>query len=143
MSAEVTFENNQLSIYILPHPINRRMTFNDTMVTLEHIRDSTRMSSEFYVEAVAFQQVAIEEMERRGFAVTAMRPMKDKRARLRVAARYIKLGVVKFPRTGCEQLLTQLLGFGIERFDDLTDSIVYLILGLIRDNSEIPDIKYI
>ena len=29
----------------------------------------------------------------------------------RVAARYIKNGTVKFPRKGCEQLLTQLLGF--------------------------------
>jgi hypothetical protein len=27
-----------------------------------------------------------------------MHPIKDKRARLRVAARYIKTGVVKFPR---------------------------------------------
>jgi hypothetical protein len=34
----------------------------------------------------------------------------DKRARLRVAARYIKMGIVKFPRHGCEQLLGHLLG---------------------------------
>jgi hypothetical protein len=38
-------------------------------------------------------------MERRAFAVTPIHPIKDKRARLRVAARYIKTGVVKFPRT--------------------------------------------
>jgi hypothetical protein len=44
-------------------------------------------------------------MERRAFAVTPMHPIKDKRARLRVAARYIKMGVVKFPRTGCEHSL--------------------------------------
>jgi 2-keto-3-deoxy-L-rhamnonate aldolase RhmA len=43
----------------------------------------------------------------------AMHPIKDKRARLRVAARYIKNGVVRFPRTGCEQLITQQLGFGL------------------------------
>ena len=35
-------------------------------------------------------------MERRAFAVTPMHPIKDKRARLRVAARYIKNGTVKF-----------------------------------------------
>jgi hypothetical protein len=57
-----------------------------------------------------YQQVAIEEMERRAFSVQAMHPMEDKRARLRVAARYIKLGIVKFPKVGCEQLLTQLVG---------------------------------
>ena len=45
------------------------------------------MSSEFCVEAVAYHQAAIEETERRGFAVQAMHPIKDKRARLRVAVR--------------------------------------------------------
>jgi predicted phage terminase large subunit-like protein len=59
-----------------------------------------------------------------------MHPIKDKRARLRVAARYIKNGTVKFPRRGCEQLLTQLLGFGSEKHDDAVDALVYLILGL-------------
>jgi len=50
------------------------------------------------------QQAAIDGLERRTFSVQAMHPIKDKRARLRVAARYIKLGGAKFPRTGCEQL---------------------------------------
>ena len=84
----------------------------------------------------AYQQAAIEEMERRAFAVEAMHPIKDKRARLRVAARYIKMGVVKFPRTGCEQPLTQLLGFGSEKHDDAVDALVYLILGLVGDGIE-------
>jgi hypothetical protein len=44
-----------------------------------------------------------------------MHPIKDKRTRLRVAARYIKLGIMKFLRKGCEQLITQLLGFGSEK----------------------------
>jgi hypothetical protein len=47
--------------------------------------------------------------------VQAMHPIKDKRARLRVAARYIKNGTVKFPRSGCEQLLNQLFGFESEK----------------------------
>ena len=55
-----------------------------------------------------------------------MHPIKDKRARLRVAARYITMGVVKLPRTGCEQLLGQLLGFGVEKHDAV-DALVYLI----------------
>lgn len=101
------------------------------------------MSSEFFVEAVAYQQAAIEEMERRAFSVQAMHPIKDKRARLRVAARYIKLGIVKFPRTGCEQLLTQLLSFGAERHDDAVDALVYLILGLVGDGIEEQKVHYV
>ena len=72
-----------------------------------------------------------------------MHPIKDKRARLRVAARYIKNGTVKFPRHGCEQLLNQLLGFGSERFDDGVDGLVYLILGVVRDGIEQQVIHYI
>jgi predicted phage terminase large subunit-like protein len=94
------------------------------------------------MEAVAYQQAAIEEMERRAFSVQAMHPIKDKRARLRVAARYIKMGIVKFPRTGCE-LLTQLLGFGVEKHDDAVDALVYLILGLVGDGIEEQKVHYV
>jgi hypothetical protein len=176
VSGEVTWPGGKLEVYIQPNPVNRRMTFTDSMEVLDGIRhaihhskvreydpnvplaqnESVRddggrqmvyasytMSSEFFVEAVAFQQVMIEEMERRGFAVTPMHPIKDKRARLRVAARYIKIGTVKFPRTGCEQLLTQLFGFGAEKHDDLVDALVYLILGLVGDGIEEQKVHYV
>src|SRR3984893_9297043 len=112
------------------------MSFNDTMTALEDVRHSTPMSCEFCVEAVAYQQAAIDELERRAFSVQAMHPIKDKRARLRVAARYIKNGTVKFPRAGCEQLLNQLFGFGSEKHDDLVDALVYLILGVAGEGIE-------
>jgi predicted phage terminase large subunit-like protein len=119
------------------------MTFSETMDTLDGVRKSSVMSSECFVEAVAYQQAAIEEMERRAFSVQAMHPMKDKRARLRVAARYIKLGIVKFPKVGCEQLLTQLLGFGGEKHDDAVDALVYLILGLVGEGIAPREIHYV
>jgi hypothetical protein len=50
-------------------------------------------------------------------------------ARKYAAARYIKVGVVKFPWTGCERLMTQLLGFGSEKHDDGVGALAYLTLG--------------
>jgi predicted phage terminase large subunit-like protein len=143
VSGEVTWPGGHIEIYILPHPIIRRMSFHETMDTLDGVRKSSVMSSEFFVEAVAYQQAAIEELERRAFSVQAMHPMKDKRARLRVAARYIKNGTVKFPRHGCEQLLTQLLGFGVEKHDDAVDALVYLILGLVGEGISPQEIHYV
>jgi len=143
MSGEVTWPAGKLEIYVQPHPLIRRMTFSDTMTALDNVRYSSNMSSEFFVENVAFQQVAVEEMERRAFAVTAMRPIKDKRARFRVAARYIKSGTVKFPHHGCEQLLTQLLGFGSEKHDDGVDALVFLILGLAQAGIEEQVVHYV
>jgi hypothetical protein len=64
------------------------MGFHDTMNTFDDIRHSTKMSTEWFVEDTQYQHAAIEEMERRAFSVEPMRPIKDKRARLRVAARY-------------------------------------------------------
>jgi hypothetical protein len=67
VSGEVAWEQERLSVYIQPHPVIRGMTFCETMEALDNIRHSTTMSSEFFVEAVAYQQAAIEEMERRAF----------------------------------------------------------------------------
>jgi predicted phage terminase large subunit-like protein len=143
VAGEVAWEHEKTQVYVQPNPVIRRMNFTETMEALENVRRSTNMSCEFYVEAVAYQQAAIEEMERRAFSVQAMHPIKDKRARLRVAARYIKLGVVKFPRKGCEQLLTQLLGFGSEKHDDAVDALVYLILGVIGDGIEEQKVHFV
>ena len=118
------------------------MNFASTMEALDNIRHSSNMSSEFFVEAVAYQEAAIEEMERRAFAVTPL-PIKDKRARLRVAARYIKMAIVKLPRSGCEQLLTQLFGSGSEKHDDAVDALVYLILGLPEGGVDEPKTQYV
>jgi predicted phage terminase large subunit-like protein len=54
----------------------------------------------------------------------------DKRARLRAVATFIQNGTVLFPEKGCEDLLAQLLGFGVEDHDDLVDAFVLMVLGL-------------
>jgi len=59
--------------------------------------------------------------------------IKDKRARLRGAARYIKMGASRsFPGRDA-QLMTQLFGFRSEKHDDAVDALVCLILGLVGD----------
>ena len=62
----------------------------------------------FFVEDVAYQKAAIQEMERALLPVVPMKPQGDKRARLQVVAPYIRNGTVLFPRSGCEELLGQM-----------------------------------
>jgi len=50
----------------------------------------------FFVEDVAYQKAAIQEMERALLPVVPMKPQGDKRARLQVVAPYIKNGTVLF-----------------------------------------------
>ena len=59
---------------------NPRKPVSETMDALDNVRKSSPMSSEVFVEAVAYQQAAIEEMERRAYSVQTMHPIKDKRA---------------------------------------------------------------
>ena len=44
---------------------------------------------------------------------------------------------------GCEQLITQLLGFGVEKYDDAVDALVYLILGLVGEGIEEQKVHYV
>jgi phage terminase large subunit-like protein len=64
----------------------------------------------------------------------------DKRARLRSASVFIQNNMVRFPRKGCEDLIAQILGFGIEDHDDLMDAFVYLVLGLRTEGMDRPEV---
>jgi hypothetical protein len=59
VTGEVTWPNGALEIYVQPHPVNKRMTFHDTIDELDHIRHSSPMSSELFVEGVRYQMAAL------------------------------------------------------------------------------------
>jgi hypothetical protein len=53
-------------------------------------------------------------------------------------------GEVLCPRKSwCEQLLKQLLGFGIEKHADPVDALVYLILGLVGEGIQEQRVHYV
>lgn len=127
-------ENDKPKIYIQKNPLNAHLDFYHT---IEYFKGKPRGSHLFFVEDVAYQKAAIQEMERNLIAVIAVKPIADKRARFRVAARYIKNGTVLFPRKGCEKLIEQLLNFGSAEKDDLVDGLVNLILGAVGEGLDI------
>ena len=126
-------------IYIKPNPINARLSFHETIETTKAMAVANPFGI-FFVEDVQYQRAAIEEMERALLPVISMRAGADKRARLRAIAIYIQNGTIVFPRKGCEDLLIQLLGFGVEEHDDLVDAFVYLILGLVQQGMQNPEV---
>ena len=60
-----------------------------------------------------------------------------------MVAPYIKNGAVRFPRTGCQELLGQTFDLGVESHDDLNDALVYLLQGLVSQGLELPKIHWI
>lgn len=134
VEGHVHYEDNKPKIYIQKNPLNARLDFYHTM---EYFKGKPRGTHLWFVEDVAYQKAAIQEMERNQLAVIAVKPIADKRARLRVAARYIKNGTVLFPKVGCEMLLQQVLNFGNEDKDDLVDGLTNLILGAVGEGLDI------
>lgn len=134
VEGHVYYAEEKPTIYIQKNPLCAHLDFYHTM---EYFKGKPRGTHFWFVEDVAYQKAAIQEMERAMMAVVAVKPISDKRARLRVAARYIKNGTVLFPRTGCEKLIEQLLDFGNSQHDDLVDGLTNLILGCINEGLDI------
>lgn len=124
------YVNDVPKIYIESSPINERLTFHET-IQLARSKKATRQGAVFYVEDVAYQKAAIQEMERKLIPVVPMKRTTDKHAMLLSIAPYIQNGTVVFPRTGCEDLILQMLGWGTESHDDLVDALINLVLGLV------------
>jgi predicted phage terminase large subunit-like protein len=143
VSGEVHYQDSAPKIYIRPNPYNEHVTFHNFLLTVRNIPGELKGANLFFVEDVAYQKAAIQEMERLMLPVVPMKPQGDKRARLQVVAPYIKNGTVLFPRSGCEQLLGQIFNLGVESHDDLNDAMVYLLQGLAAQGLELPKIHWI
>lgn len=124
-------------IFILPHATNKRMDFDTTLKRIKTINATRPHGTRFFVEDIGYQKSALQTLKKSGISVHPMRPINDKRARLESIAPFVKDGTVMFCEQGCEELITQILNFGSEEHDDLVDSFVYLVIGLLN----VPTVK--
>jgi len=135
VSGVVYGRGKDMCIYILPNPVNERLTFLETIDRAKDVAVAVSRNGErtvLHVEDVGYQHALIEELERDGLNVVGV-PTKgqDKRARLALITHLIQSGRVLFALVGCETLITQLVGFGSERYDDLADALAILLLPIL------------
>lgn len=133
VGARVYRKGDALEIRIYDRVVNDHIDFHQTQDTAKTfaVEVGRDYAAHLFVEDVAYQKAAIQELERKMLPVTGIKTGgRDKRARLMTVAPLIKNGTVKFPRQGAEKLITQLLGFGIESHDDMVDALVTLLIGL-------------
>lgn len=123
-------------IYVLPRPINARMKFPKTIDTITEI-DRKLSAPTFYVESVSYQEAAVHTLEAYGLTIKGIKPRADKRARLNMIADKIERGILLFPATGCELLISQITGFEIEKHDDLMDALTIAVNELTNNEQTV------
>jgi len=129
VSAHVYGRAEKLRIYILPNPIRQKLNFPAQVDLMKEFK-STQMpksTDKLFVESVAYQEALPQMLELHGIEAEAIKPKGDKRTRLSLTSTAIKSGIIKFPRQGCEDLIRELVGFGVEKHDDLADAFSLLI----------------
>lgn len=145
VSGKLGVVDGKVKIYIMPNPVNERLSGFETTERARIVsRDlgGGKMLTPLWVEDVAYQKMQIEAMVRAGLPATGIKVSTDKRSRLMTVASYVQNGTVLFPQEGCEDLILQLTGFGIEAYDDLCDGFILLIQGLLSHYTGAPKIEW-
>ena len=147
VSAKVYGHQEELKVYILPNPINKRMSFPDTVEMA--IQLSKTLGNDTYtklfIEEVGYQQALVEHLEAKNIPAEGVKIAgQDKQARLTLITHLIRQGKVLFPKQGVEDLIMQLTGFGVEKHDDLADAFSLLLLKIMGfDNESEPQVTFI
>lgn len=127
-----------MKVYLKENPINERISFP---VQAEYVKALVATEKlihyrvKLFVEDVGYQKAFIQLFESKNYDIEGVPTGRnDKATRLRMTTPFIKEGRVLFPKSGCEELIQQLLGFGKEKHDDLADSFSILVLKVIETN---------
>ncbi|MDD5055834.1 MAG: hypothetical protein PHZ00_06240 [Candidatus Peribacteraceae bacterium] len=129
--------NGEFRIYILPHPYHAKVTPLEALEAAKTAARSNKIRGDdaiLLVENVN-QQLFIQMLEQDGLYPEEVRPTADKRSRLALVTPLLQQGKVYFPKEGAEDLITELVGFGLERHDDLADAFAMLLTRLIDEDN--------
>ncbi len=133
-------------IYIMPNPINARLTTEQTIQSAVNISLAlgNGVPTKVYVEEVGLQGYLTDFLKARHIpAIPYPIRGQTKEGRLQAVAALIELGTIVFPEKGAEQLIEQILGFGTEKHDDLVDAFTILILQLLESTKNYPQILWL
>lgn len=129
--------DEKIRICILPNPINERLTFPQTVERIKALKKviANGHSTYTYVEKVGYQEALTQQLVREGCHAESV-PIhgQDKRARLALTTSLLQNGQILFPEKGAEELIQQLVGFGVEKNDDLVDAFTLLVLKIIDED---------
>lgn len=137
VTLDIRGNGDKMQIYVLPNPINKRMNFPTTIDLVRELNVSLH-NPKFFVETTAYQEALVQALSKDVIDATGVHPNQDKRTRLNMIADKIHRGVILFPKHGSKELLSQLVGFGIEKHDDLVDALTVAVIEAVRTDLNTP-----
>jgi len=144
VAAQVHGQRRKRKIYILPNPVNKKMLFPDLVDFCRDYLKNFLHGGKLIVESTACQAALPQLLHREGRYVEGVPARGDKRSRLAFTSPLIQNGIILFPRKGAEDLIQQLVGFGVEGHDDLADAFSLLINKLVEeDNKPRPNVWFL
>lgn len=137
--AHVYGNQDTLQIYIQAFPVNKRMDFPTTIQRVKEYSNECDLSKSYrsnvYIEDVGYQKAVIQQLSKEGFKAKGFKVNgQDKRARLDSVTYMIRSGKVLFPKKGAEELIQQLIYFGVEKHDDLVDAFTIVLHKSIEED---------
>jgi len=140
--AKVYGNGENLKIYILPNPINKKMNSSKIIGTIRQVYLFLSQDSvvRLFIENIGFQRMIAQQLNNEDIPAEEVKIQGDKGTRLRLISNLIKDSKVLFPREGAENLINQVVNFGIEKHDDLVDALTLLVSEVIKDKLVEPRI---
>lgn len=134
---DVKNEDGERRLMIMKGNVEKRLNFKETITEGVEIHGIMPHGTVFYPEKVMYQESAIEIFEHNGITCHRMTNTSDKKSRISSACYYVKNGRVLFPKEGAQNVINNLLGFGIEEHDDLADAFANVVLGMVKNTGGI------
>jgi predicted phage terminase large subunit-like protein len=147
VGARVYGVGTERTIYVLPNPVNAKLTTEQILSKVEMLMlayGAGGKTVRVYVEDVNFQGILAEMLVGKGIRAKLF-PLKgkSKEDRLEAIVRLIEVGKILFPQQGAEKLIEQILGFGSEKHDDLVDAFTMTVLQSLEDTKKYAAIYWI
>jgi len=126
---------DDLRVFIRPHPFHSKVGIKELLEHLKNIVSAEQMNKvpvKVFMENNGMQDAIVELAKEDNYGITGVPSITDKASRLRIAAVPMKKKQVFFPRTGCDEIIDELVGFGKENHDDLADAFSISMIKIIE-----------
>jgi phage terminase large subunit-like protein len=135
-TVQVHVIDGHLTIYVSPNFVYKHIDFDGSMAAMQQLLNDAGEpeKTKLFIESNGMQLGYYQHIYKMGYKqVVPIKSHKDKLFRLQPAIGMIKKGYLLFPRSGAQELVTELISFGDREHNDGCDSLSIVVNQIIED----------